>query len=108
MSNQTYLSQRQNLAVKQVSKLIKADKWPPAGYPWAQLAALPPEEERVPVQKYLEELDRLTPKGIPLWIGGGGAARVRRDRLGRELWIFESLQALESKLLANFGEAGKG
>lgn len=44
MNNQTYTSQRQKLATQQVVKLLRAGKWPPAGYPWAAVAAIPSEE----------------------------------------------------------------
>lgn len=43
MSNQTYMSQRQKLASKQVVAKMRRGEWPPVGYQWAALAALPSE-----------------------------------------------------------------
>jgi DNA-binding transcriptional MerR regulator len=64
----------------------------------ASLALLPPEEQKITPQKWLQDLDRLMPPKIDLWVGGSAASTIQRNMVSRDLWIFESLDGLKQKL----------
>ncbi len=68
------------------------------------LSRLPDEHVKVSPDTYVRELDRNLPKRVELWAGGSASHLVRRTKLSRDVWVFESLEALETKLGAADGE----
>jgi DNA-binding transcriptional MerR regulator len=64
----------------------------------ASLSLIPPEEEKIAPQKWVKELDRLLPPQLEIWLGGGAASTIQRNRMSRDIWIFESLEGLNQKL----------
>lgn len=70
-------------------------------------APVPETERRIPFDEYLRHLHRALPKGVAIWIGGGGAVPHLRSVLpGREHRFIGSLLELDS-LLSKQAELGK-
>lgn len=64
------------------------------------IAGLPPEERKVDVNEYLKKLDEQLSTKISFWIGGRGMIEVKRQRIKREIWLFETIDELEEKLVS--------
>ncbi len=62
------------------------------------ISSLPPEEERVDAQKFIADLNSQMKGPTAIWIGGNGVSKIKRSRLKRDLWIFESIDAFEAKI----------
>jgi DNA-binding transcriptional MerR regulator len=62
------------------------------------LSTLPKDEEIWSPQAYLSQADQLLPRNVEIWTGGNGAHQLPKSKVGRDIWVFESIQDLESKL----------
>ncbi len=81
-----------------VASLLQAAKDLKANAVVASLVVLPPEDTKITPQDFVNQLDLSLPSGVSLWIGGSAAGHIRRPKSKREIWIFETMDGLESKL----------
>jgi DNA-binding transcriptional MerR regulator len=62
------------------------------------ISRLGPDNTKVEINEFLAELDRALPRKVSLWLGGPGSGEVKRKKIQRTAWVFESLEELRQKL----------
>lgn len=81
------------------SSLVEASRGFRAHAILLAISPVPEEDEKIEVNEYLQQVEKGIPTKTSLWIGGAGSSKVRRKDFQRDLWIFDSLEDLEKKLM---------
>lgn len=61
-------------------------------------SALPKSEEKIAPMDYLREIDSKVSRKVEIWVGGSAVDQIKKPSDRRDLWIFESIEDLETKL----------